>query len=307
MLKPILRRMTLTFTLMIAFLIGLAHAPAHAETTLLPMPAAYACSGATNAQQRFWVLRPFTVTSAATVISGEALLTVDPTIEPTAIDIRENTGVGSSSWPLIGTLTQSSSTASGSQFLATYVGSISLTPGTYWIAVRGDSVSTTNQALCITSTGGPQEPWSILTSLSPNYYYTGDNGVNYTSSTTTDVPYFSLKAASITPESEQVPPQPLSTLQLQSDGMCVTSSGSTINGYWLQLPTAAECTRLGHTLLGWSTSSAFPIADAKEQVDRGWGAIDETFNGMRMIFIPAGAYTLLSGDNTLHPVWGLDR
>jgi hypothetical protein len=32
--------------------------------------------------------------------------------------------------------------------------------------------------------------------------------------------------------------------------------------------------------------------------------IDETVDGTRMIFIPAGLPTLLSGDNTLHAIWG---
>lgn len=97
---------------------------------------------------------------------------------------------------------------------------------------------------------------------------------------------------------------PTRTLQFQGDSRCATQEASSLDGQWLQLPSAADCTRAGHTLLGWSTSAAFPVAVAKAQVDKGWGAIDDTFDGVRMIFIPAGGYTLLSGDNNLYEVWG---
>ena len=97
---------------------------------------------------------------------------------------------------------------------------------------------------------------------------------------------------------------PNRTLQLQSDSRCATQQASSLDGQWLQLPSAADCTRAGHTLLGWSTSATFPVAVAKAQIDKRWGAIDDTFDGVRMIFIPAGGSTLLSGDNTLYAVWG---
>lgn len=87
-------------------------------------------------------------------------------------------------------------------------------------------------------------------------------------------------------------------------GTCTIDKRSALEMQWLQLPSASNCTRAGHTLLGWSTSAAFPVAVAKAQVDKGWGAIDDTFDGVRMIFIPAGGYTLLSGDNNLYEVWG---
>lgn len=82
----------------------------------------------------------------------------------------------------------------------------------------------------------------------------------------------------------------------------VSSSG----GSWVQL-TDSGCAppsdRPGARLLGWATSSNFPVERAQRQVDLGWGAIDETIDGIRMIFIPLNGYTLLTGDNTMSPIW----
>jgi hypothetical protein len=61
--------------------------------------------------------------------------------------------------------------------------------------------------------------------------------------------------------------------------------------------------KAGAKLLGWSTSAAFPVARAQAQVDKKWGVIDETIDGVRMIFIPAGMATFVSGSNNLYPVW----
>lgn len=96
---------------------------------------------------------------------------------------------------------------------------------------------------------------------------------------------------------------PTRTLQFQGGSECATQSSSALDGRWLRLPTTTDCSRVDHTLLGWSTSATFPVAVAKAQVDKGWGAIDDTFDGVRIIFIPAGGSTLLSGDNTLHAIW----
>lgn len=61
------------------------------------------------------------------------------------------------------------------------------------------------------------------------------------------------------------------------------------------LPTADQCSQIGMSanadarLLGWSTSPNFPDALAQSQVDKGWGAIDDSISGVRMIFIPLGS------------------
>jgi hypothetical protein len=73
------------------------------------------------------------------------------------------------------------------------------------------------------------------------------------------------------------------------------------------VPKADKCTATGaHTggaLLGWSTSASFPVTVAREAVAQGWSAVDQTFDGSRMIFIPAAGYTSLTGSNTLYPIW----
>lgn len=106
-----------------------------------------------------------------------------------------------------------------------------------------------------------------------------------------------------TSSSRTASPVPVRTLLFQDSAQCVTAGGSTPDSAWLQLPSAADCPRPGYTLLGWSTSREFPTATAKAQMDRGWGAIDDVFDGVRMVFIPAGGFTRVSGDNNLFPVW----
>lgn len=79
-----------------------------------------------------------------------------------------------------------------------------------------------------------------------------------------------------------------------------------VMGSWLYLPAADDCsstTDPNAKLLGWSTSANFPVQRAQSQVDNRWGAIDEVFDGVRMIFIPAGQATFVSGPNSLYPIW----
>ena len=97
---------------------------------------------------------------------------------------------------------------------------------------------------------------------------------------------------------------PAFTVSLNSDGAtCASSLDHQSQGTWATLPSAAECTRVGQTLLGWASTSDFPVAIAKRQVDAGWGAYDGPIDGRRMIFIPAGRPTLISGDCALHAIW----
>jgi hypothetical protein len=90
---------------------------------------------------------------------------------------------------------------------------------------------------------------------------------------------------------------------------CVSSIASSTGGTWLTLPGANDCTppasKAGATLLGWSTTPNFPVTIAQRQVTNGWGTY-ETFNDagqITSVFIPAGRATLLSGTNTLYPIW----
>ena len=102
------------------------------------------------------------------------------------------------------------------------------------------------------------------------------------------------------------------TLSLSVAASGATCTGGNPTGYagsWLTLPSADQCTQSGPTakpgakLLGWATSSSFPIARAQAQIDKKWGVIDESINGVRMIFIPAGMATFVSGSNNLFPIW----
>ena len=92
---------------------------------------------------------------------------------------------------------------------------------------------------------------------------------------------------------------------------CTRGNPSGVQGTWVTLPSADQCSQTSQDahsdarLLGWSTSPNFPAATAQSQVDKGWGAIDDSVSGVRMIFIPAGNSTLLSGDNTLFSIWSM--
>jgi hypothetical protein len=98
------------------------------------------------------------------------------------------------------------------------------------------------------------------------------------------------------------------SLDLTASGAsCKEGSAATgVMGSWLFLPAADDCsstTAPNAKLLGWSTSANFPVQRAQSQVDNRWGAIDEIFDGVRMIFIPAGQATFVSGPNSLYPIW----
>lgn len=110
------------------------------------------------------------------------------------------------------------------------------------------------------------------------------------------------------PVSQPAPVEVSLSLDLAtSDASCTEGSAATgVAGAWLTLPGADDCSSVTNpdaNLLGWSTSANFPVELAQSQVDKGWGAIDDTFDGVRMIFIPAGQATFVSGPNSLHPIW----
>lgn len=90
---------------------------------------------------------------------------------------------------------------------------------------------------------------------------------------------------------------------------CRNSSQPGIAGTWVNLPAANDCTppatKPNAKLLGWATSSDFPVAIAKRQVDNGWGAY-ETFNDagqLTGVFIPAGGATFVSAAGKLYAIW----
>lgn len=121
----------------------------------------------------------------------------------------------------------------------------------------------------------------------------------------------SSSSDSSTPSVETSTPS-VETLSLSLAASGATCTGGNPTGYagtWLTLPSADQCTQSGPTaksgakLLGWATSSSFPVARAQAQVDKKWGVIDEVIDGERMIFIPGGMATFVSGSNNLFPIW----
>lgn len=104
----------------------------------------------------------------------------------------------------------------------------------------------------------------------------------------------------------------LETLTLQVSTSNTTCTGGSPTGYsgsWLQLPAADACSQSGPNanpnakLLGWATSAQFPVSVAQQIVDLKYGPIDAVIDGTRMIFIPAGGWTFVSGSNNLFPIW----
>lgn len=127
-------------------------------------------------------------------------------------------------------------------------------------------------------------------------------GVNYTGS----------GGGSSSSSSTSTPAPALETLTLAvstGDTTCTGGSPTGYSGAWLQLPAADACSQSGPNanpnakLLGWATDPIFPVAVAQQIVDLKYGPIDDYFYGMRMIFIPAGGWTFVSGSNNLYPIW----
>lgn len=104
----------------------------------------------------------------------------------------------------------------------------------------------------------------------------------------------------------------LETLSLSvaaSGASCTGGNPTGYSGTWMTLPKADACTQSGPNakpgakLLGWSPNANFPVDVAQNQIAKGWGVYDGPIGGVRMIFIPAGMSTFVSGSNTLYPVW----
>lgn len=93
--------------------------------------------------------------------------------------------------------------------------------------------------------------------------------------------------------------------------VAVCKDGADVAGYvgqWVMLPGQGDCSlpgKAGVTLLGWSTSAAFPVAVAQRQADKGWGAyeITDELGNVTAVLIPAGHEAFVTGSNTLYPIW----
>lgn len=173
-----------------------------------------------------------------------------------------------------------------------YINPGSLSPGS-WIALAGNDTATYTIANGAASFGA----YSTNNMSFSTIAVTGVSG-------TYIGPTNSSAASTPTPVLETL------TLSLAASGAACT--GGNPNGYsgtWMTLPKPEDCKQSGPNakpgakLLGWSPNANFPVDVAQNQVTKGWGAYDGPINGVRMIFIPAGKSTFVSGSNTLFPVW----
>jgi hypothetical protein len=65
-------------------------------------------------------------------------------------------------------------------------------------------------------------------------------------------------------------------------GQCVlTNTGAIVDGTWITVPTAEQCTRPGYRLLGWNPNS----------------------DGSDPLGFDPGGWTVMTGDNTLYAIW----
>ena len=112
--------------------------------------------------------------------------------------------------------------------------------------------------------------------------------------------------------SSSAPARALETLSLSvaaSGASCTGGNPTGYSGTWMALPKSDDCkqsgpnAKAGAKLLGWSPNANFPVDVAQNQIAKSWGVYDGPIGGVRMIFIPAGMSTYVSGSNTLYPVW----
>lgn len=171
--------------------------------------------------------------------------------------------------------------------------------GRGWTFTVSVGAGATSGSIVVSSTGGfcPSQTATIAVTVSGG---SGGGGGGGSSSSDSSTPSVETSTPSV------------ETLSLSLAASGATCTGGNPTGYagtWLTLPSADQCTQSGPTaksgakLLGWATSSSFPVARAQAQVDKKWGVIDEVIDGERMIFIPGGMATFVSGSNNLFPIW----
>ena len=106
-------------------------------------------------------------------------------------------------------------------------------------------------------------------------------------------------------------PAPVALALAMPSGMTCTPLTDVVQGAWMRLPSAEECSdqttqrSAAGALLGWATSSDFPVEIAQRQINNRWGAY-ELFNSagvVTAVFIPAGGWTKASADTRLFPIW----
>jgi hypothetical protein len=206
---------------------------------------------------------------------------------------------------LLGTLTYDSNTAESWGVRLLFTGSVSIpSSGTYWLKLTTGTLS--SGIWVHFGTGAASSPWTAnVGTRSTDTNGTFNNGNYYPSITIYGT---SGSGGSSGSSSTSSPPVTDTFVMGTSDSgiKCTGANPTVTRGTWFTLPTADTChpggdTPAGSVLLGWSTSATFPVARAQYQINK--GVIDEEIGGGRMIYIPAGMATFVSGSNTLYPVW----
>lgn len=101
----------------------------------------------------------------------------------------------------------------------------------------------------------------------------------------------------------------IDTASAAGGAVCKSGSSATAySGQWLTLPGQSDCSLPSvptATLLGWATTADFSVAIAQRQADNGWGTYQTTNDAgeITAVFIPAGHGVLVSGNNSLFPIW----
>jgi len=109
--------------------------------------------------------------------------------------------------------------------------------------------------------------------------------------------------------------EPIEITLAMPAGLSCSAPQAQASGGWVRLPAGNDCTGGSSArssgagdepgLLGWATTSDFPVSIAQRQVDEGWGAYELTDDSgsLEAVFIPGGGWTRISGDTNLFPIW----
>jgi hypothetical protein len=169
-------------------------------------------------------------------------------------------------------------------FVTRYDSSIRITSGTTGIlgtTPEGRTVYTLDESgvLVVEVTETPSLGRTLL-----NFQFQNTGAPGFFSSDFSFI-YQSLSASNRTgaPDSSVVLPPVEHSLGFDANGgdCTLTNSGPIIDGVWIKVPTAEQCSRLGYTLLGWN-----PKPDGSDPLG----------------FDPGG-FTLMTDDNTLYAIW----
>jgi hypothetical protein len=263
---------------LVALILVITAPSARATSEFLGLPASQSTTWATNAN--YWSLFKLSPSSSAIITSATS--PVD-SVNATGYQVLMFTDNGGAVGGLVGSLAQSNSGSAS----VTYSGSVTLYGGcTYWIGIKGSSPG--YLANPFVYFGAQTSPWS-WTTTGLNRALTENNGTSFAYDGTSDNVVGLTLSGTATADGpcpgstgSGVPPAQYALGFDANGGTCTTSSsGQIVDGTWIRVPTAGQCSRPGFTLLGWN-----PRADGGDPLG----------------FDPGG-WTVMTGDNTLYAIW----